>query len=470
MNKTKSRDRATSDIKPIISNKDQETFNRGKTVKKTIQKQDKTVTLKPDNNKQKHTPISKNNPNITIKQKSDSSASKEQPKNEIQKTNRTIANKTKINQAKALNSQTNSPSTTTVASPSHQLLTTHPYRQSAQVLFNDIKDHLPDNLIYPIKKQFNDQLKPPKFTHHFNKKQKQNFQQNYYHNESNLPSWAVTRIESKTNLPKKMGHYKSNSKDEFDAFVDIHHRVDDKPKSRDLVPVVPKVNVYPLVEKRIMELLNSLKIIPNDITLYEQALTHNTYANETADKKSYQRLEFLGDSIINKLVTVFLFSMSDDDEGRMTKDRISIIQAKTLIRASNDLNLKDYLLVGQGLKNRPISGHILEDIFEAFVGAIFLDQGEVVANRILMKTIIKYYLNDDLQNTIDYKTKFQEAMQEHCKQTSIQYKKICCEIGKFEVELVCNGIIYGHGQAPKLHEAEVLAAKEACEKISKVRK
>lgn len=228
---------------------------------------------------------------------------------------------------------------------------------------------------------------------------------------------------------------------------------------------------YKYEEKKrdIRELLDNLKIKTNNISLYEEALTHNSYSNETSFSNNYQRLEFLGDSIINKIVSTFLYEMSEDDEGKMTKDRISIIQAKTLVRASIELNLHKYISVGQGLIKNTISEKILEDIFESFIGAVYLDKGEIKAKELLMRTILKYYLNNDLKNTIDYKTKFQEAVQKHGKNNEIFYRRVNNrDHNFFEVELVCNNIIYGRGRGSKLHDAEVAAAKKACEKISKV--
>ena len=229
--------------------------------------------------------------------------------------------------------------------------------------------------------------------------------------------------------------------------------------------------VYADPKSDVKDLLDELKIHPRNLNLYKEALTHSSYSNEQRTKISYQRLEFLGDAILNKLVACFLFNMSDDDEGQMTKDRISIIQAKTLVRASIDLNLGKYLKVGMGLIKRPISEKILEDIFEAFIGALYLDQDESRVNAILMQTIFKYYLNNDLQNTIDYKTKFQEAVQEHGKNKKILYKRVNNRNDAndfFEVDLIYNGMIYGRGRGLRLHDAEVSAAKRALEKISKV--
>ncbi len=260
---------------------------------------------------------------------------------------------------------------------------------------------------------------------------------------ANLPEWAIT----------------NNLKE------------DDFPQSTDTTEVAdhPLDPVYVKEGADIASLLRDLGIKPNNIGLYVDALTHSSYSNEKNLKSNYQRLEFLGDAILNKLVAEFLYNMSDDDEGKMTKDRISIIQAKTLVRASCDLHLGEYVRLGHGLQKRPVSENILEDVFESFVGALYLDHDEHKVDHFLYKTLFKYYLNDDLRNTIDYKTKFQEAMQEHGKRKNIVYRKVDNPKNPpdwFEVELVYNGIVYGRGRGLRLHDAEVAAAKKACEKIS----
>ncbi|WP_052663059.1 ribonuclease III [Mycoplasmoides pirum] len=287
-----------------------------------------------------------------------------------------------------------------------------------------------------IKKNF--WIKEQDLKNIFNKKIHEGF-------KTNLPEWAIT------------SNRKTDSEDEnINKSIEVlNWQIDE---------------VYPTPDPDIKDLLRNLKIKPNNIQLYIDALTHSSYSNENNLKNNYQRLEFLGDAILNKLVAIFLYTMSDDDEGKMTKDRISIIQAKTLIRASYDLNLGKYVRVGHGLLKRPLSEKILEDIFESFVGALYLDHDERKVNSFLFKTLFKYYLNDDLQNTIDYKTKFQEAVQEHGKRKNIVYKKIENKNNSsnfFEVELIYNGMIYGRGRGIRLHDAEVAAAKKACEKISK---
>lgn len=232
---------------------------------------------------------------------------------------------------------------------------------------------------------------------------------------------------------------------------------------------VPKIYSNP--NANISDLCEKLNIKPNNINLYKEALTHGSYSNEHNIQKNYQRLEFLGDAVINKEVANFLFHNSDNDEGKMTEDRKSIVQSKTLVRASCDLQLGEYLRLGDGLVNSPISERILEDIFESFIGAVFLDQDESMVKMFLKKTIFKYYLNNDLRNTIDWKTKFQEAVQEHGKNNNIVYK--CVEKKKnpndyFKVELIYNGMVYGRGCGMKLHDAEVAAAKRAFEKMIKI--
>lgn len=222
----------------------------------------------------------------------------------------------------------------------------------------------------------------------------------------------------------------------------------------------------------ISKLLQKLRIKPNKLRYYEEALTHKSYMHEKNLTYDYQRLEFLGDSIINKIVACFLFSHRQKEkllnEGDMTKSKISIVQRKTLARAGKSLHLERYLRLGNGMLDKGLSETIYEDVFEALMAAVYLDQGEKKVCEILHETIIKYYLTDDLKDTIDYKTRFQEVMQMQSSGAAIEYRRIQTKLHNptcFQVELWCNGIKYGRGEGKKIKEAEINAALDACSKL-----
>ncbi|MES3496952.1 ribonuclease III [Mycoplasmoides gallisepticum] len=228
-----------------------------------------------------------------------------------------------------------------------------------------------------------------------------------------------------------------------------------------------KLIVYANYEAKDLELLlKKFKVVTNNIGLYEEALTHNSYANEMHLKYNYQRLEFLGDAIINKIVAEYLFNHSDSSEGEMTKDRIKIIQSNTLIKAATQLELINYIRVGEGLKIAPLSPKILEDIFEAFIGAMYLDQGEYAVRKILNDTIIGYYQKGQLTENTDYKSIFQEIIHSTGLNMKIHYERTYDRQKNLHtVSLYAGGIMYGEGKDSNTHKAEIKAAKEAISKF-----
>lgn len=228
-----------------------------------------------------------------------------------------------------------------------------------------------------------------------------------------------------------------------------------------------KLIVYANYKAKDLELLlKKFKVVTNNIGLYEEALTHNSYANEMHLKYNYQRLEFLGDAIINKIVAEYLFNHSDSSEGEMTKDRIKIIQSNTLIKAATQLELINYIRVGEGLKIAPLSPKILEDIFEAFIGAMYLDQGEYAVRKILNDTIIGYYQKGQLTENTDYKSIFQEIIHSTGLNMKIHYERTYDRQKNLHtVSLYAGGIMYGEGKDSNTHKAEIKAAKEAISKF-----
>lgn len=228
-----------------------------------------------------------------------------------------------------------------------------------------------------------------------------------------------------------------------------------------------KLIVYANYEAKDLELLlKKFKVVTNNIGLYEEALTHNSYANEMHLKYNYQRLEFLGDAIINKIVAEYLFNHSDSSEGEMTKDRIKIIQSNTLIKAATQLELINYIRVGEGLKIAPLSPKILEDIFEAFIGAMYLDQGEYAVRKILNDTIIGYYQKGQLTENTDYKSIFQEIIHSTGLNMKIHYERTYDRQKNLHtVSLYAGEIMYGEGKDSSTHKAEIKAAKDAISKF-----
>ena len=125
-----------------------------------------------------------------------------------------------------------------------------------------------------------------------------------------------------------------------------------------------------------MELLKKFKIKPNDITLYETAFSHTSYSNEHG-VKSYERLEFLGDAVLELLMSEYLYQSNKYDEGEMTKIRAHYVCETANYEYSVKLGLNEYLKLGKGEEENggKYRKAIVSDIFESFLGALYLDQG-----------------------------------------------------------------------------------------------
>ena len=145
-----------------------------------------------------------------------------------------------------------------------------------------------------------------------------------------------------------------------------------------------------------MKILEDLKIIPNDINLYETAFTHTSYANEN-NVASYERLEYLGDAVLELVMSEYLYLKTNNDEGEMTKLRAHYVCEDALNEYSLKLGLNEYLKLGHGEENSggKFRKAIVADIYEAFTGAIFLDQGFEKAKQFIYDSAI-YFVENNL--------------------------------------------------------------------------
>lgn len=152
----------------------------------------------------------------------------------------------------------------------------------------------------------------------------------------------------------------------------------------------------------------------NDVRLLKNALTHSSYANEkkTGDFKDNERLEFLGDAVLELISSDFIYNNhSDMNEGRMTRLRASIVCEPTLAMCARDIKLNEYIMLGKGeeLTGGRNRDSIVSDAFEALIGSIYLDGGFANAK----KFVQNYVLGDleDKQLFYDSKTILQEVVQ-----------------------------------------------------------
>lgn len=210
--------------------------------------------------------------------------------------------------------------------------------------------------------------------------------------------------------------------------------------------------------------------------LFQQAFTHRSYLNEIKNKvPSNERLEFLGDSILSFVVSNHLFTAYPDfDEGTLTNIRSSLVNTKTLSQVAKDLNLGSLLRLSKGeeeSKGRQ-NATLLENSFEAFVGALYLDQGMQAVSRFLQDTLLarvpKLVEKKDFK---DPKSLLQEKVQAK-KQSSPSYK-VLEESGpahakSFTVGVYVGDRLVGKGSGRSKQEAEERAAKSALEELPKI--
>lgn len=203
--------------------------------------------------------------------------------------------------------------------------------------------------------------------------------------------------------------------------------------------------------------------------LYETAFSHSSYVNEHKIKSDYERLEFLGDAVLDLVIADYLFNNHKESEGEMTKVRASYVCENANFCYAKSLGLDNYILLGNGESKEGIKKAILADIFEALMGAIYIDLGYATAKKVILKTIVPYIEDPTITFFSDYKSTLQEAVQ--TEQKSLEYilidEKGPAHNKTFTVEVKVDDIVYGVGVGSSKKDAEQAAAKEAIEKMVK---
>jgi ribonuclease-3 len=206
-----------------------------------------------------------------------------------------------------------------------------------------------------------------------------------------------------------------------------------------------------------------------DRGLLETALTHSSYANEHKTE-SYERLEFLGDSVLGFVTAEYLFeNMGHLSEGQLTKTRAALVCEKSLCGFSRSLEVGSFLRLSHGEmhsggRERP---SILADVFESTTAAIYLDSGELdEAKRFILRFIVPAAKSSGQKAFKDYKTTLQEIIQQNPEER-LEYV-LTGESGPdhqkhFTVEVHLNSNVIGRGGGRSKKEAEQQAAREALE-------
>lgn len=212
-----------------------------------------------------------------------------------------------------------------------------------------------------------------------------------------------------------------------------------------------------------MDFLKKFGIEIKDKELFLMALTHSSYSNEHGGD-NYERLEFLGDAVLQLITSEYFYKSLNVQEGELSKTRASFVCEEALAQYSKDIGIDKHIRVGNGqLKN--INDTIIADCFESVLGAIYLELGFDVAKEYVLK-VLKPYVLEHHVFLGDYKSRLQEMVQTNKK--SLEYRLVS-ESGPshdktFVFEVIIDGIVYGKGKGKNKKEAEQNAAKDALNK------
>ena len=203
-----------------------------------------------------------------------------------------------------------------------------------------------------------------------------------------------------------------------------------------------------------------------------QALVHRSYLNEHSDFPlgHNERLEFLGDAVLELVVTENLYSNYENPEGELTNWRAALVNSDMLAEICKRTSVEDFLYLSKGESkdaNSKARRYILANAFEAVIGAIYMDQGWDASKEFITRTVLSelpHILEHRLY--IDPKSRFQEAAQEHLNITP-NYK-VLNEAGpdhnkQFEVGIFLGKELIASGDGTSKHEAQVAAAEKAIE-------
>jgi len=210
----------------------------------------------------------------------------------------------------------------------------------------------------------------------------------------------------------------------------------------------------------------------DNIALYQEAFIHNSICN----KGNYQRLEFFGDSIINMLVTEYLYNKFPDyNEGQLTKIKSEIVSTKNLSIISKKLNFNKFVIYTVNMEfkfNGRDNDKIIGDIFESFIAACYIDKGF---------EITKNYFYNILNKEININNLVKSNNTNYKGIISIHYQKISNTTPKYiiknesgpshkkiySIELIDNNnIVIGNGEDSTKRGAEMLAAKDAIDRLN----
>jgi len=219
--------------------------------------------------------------------------------------------------------------------------------------------------------------------------------------------------------------------------------------------------IAPELDRSKIEALVGTRI--GDISLYRTAFTHKSALKQFSLKNSYETLEFLGDAVLGFIVTKYLFDQyQSEQEGFLTKVRTKIVRGKTLAEVARRLDLGSMVLMDdKGMRNEWFKNEkILEDVFEAFIGAVYLDLGVIWAKSFVIRHVLSEAPNLEDDNYKDIVMRWCQANKYSLPQYIVQsFDKHVFNV-MVKVDAAC---AFGSGKTKK--DAEQEAAKNLIDEL-----
>jgi ribonuclease-3 len=206
-----------------------------------------------------------------------------------------------------------------------------------------------------------------------------------------------------------------------------------------------------------------------NLALYQQAFTHKSALKRYTLTESFETMEFMGDSVLGFIITKFLFDRyQDQQEGFLTKARTKLVRGNTLAGIAGKLGMDRFILMDEkGERNGWVRNtKVLEDVFEAFVGAIYMDLGLLQAKRFVLDLFNNSHVVD--LGIIDEDDNYKDILMRWCQARKFdlpEYKTLTHNQGVFVIDVTVNGEVCGVGRARNKKAAEQSAAQMALREL-----
>ncbi len=223
---------------------------------------------------------------------------------------------------------------------------------------------------------------------------------------------------------------------------------------------------------QLTNLFKALNITPHNEALYVTALTHASYKTKVETVEDYERLEFLGDAVLNLVITNAIFlSYPHKRQGELTNMRKNFVRSHSVASFGRKLSLEKYIRIGKSITTNDLLSNdkYFEDTFEALMGALYIDQGLKITEAFILSLVSEAIKTYDFAAITDFISTLQEYIQAD-RRGLPQYETVATGLDKtkaFMSTVSYDGIVLGKGYGANSKEAEQMAAKNAIEKAAR---